>query len=138
MSVRITRTSDTELVRELHTELFPTAPLTDEELEGSEWWIATLDDVPVAFAGIQAEPTENRAFLIRAGVQSHVRGGGIQKRLINVRKRYAKKHGFASVYTYVWAGNFASMRSLISCNFKPYKVLQHDGATFLYLQHPLN
>lgn len=120
-SIRILKTDDLEEIAALDASLFPGAPrLTTNELEGSEWWVATWNGENVGYAGIALIPSDSKAFLTRSGVSPTVRGAGLQKRFIRTRIRYAKKHGILRCYTYCGTYNLPSMRSLISCGLKPY------------------
>lgn len=134
MGIKIARTDDLELIRELSDAYFPEYALTDKELDASEWWVATLDKEPVALAGIQLDIENNRAFLNRGLVLPQARGGGLQKRLIRVRKNYARASGIDRCYSYVWSGNIPSLRSLLACGFKPYFYQKIGDGEYIYLE----
>ena len=84
-------------------------------------------------AGLQ--PVIHRPGSIRAGVVKDARGRGLQKRLIRTRVAYAKRNRIPRCYTYVWVANYASMRSLIDCGFRPYTYERTNDMTFLYLEN---
>jgi GNAT superfamily N-acetyltransferase len=135
--LHIRQSDDVDTVRELHRIAFASsaAALKDDELEGSAWWIAEDNDVPVAFAGATCKM--DGVFLIRAGVIPGLRGSGLQKRLIRVRLRWAKRQGATRAYTYTAINNYPSMRALISTGFKPYTSTRRDDGSFLYFEKPL-
>jgi GNAT superfamily N-acetyltransferase len=131
----IRASDDWDTIQELDREAFPTSPkLTDEELSSSVWWLAYLDGVPVAYAGIWLIPAKKKAFLTRAAVAKIAQGQGLQKRLIRVRLRHAKRAGIPRVYTYTQAGNFASMKSLIACGLRPYYTSYGEANAFIYFE----
>lgn len=132
--IRIRQTDDLDTIAELDRAEFD-IPLTEEELNTSNWWLAHMGDEVVGFAGIQMKYAEGKAFLVRGAVLPVARGGGLQKRMIRTRVSFAKRLGINRCYTYVWAGNFASMRSLIACGFKPYYLNRTADVTYIYLQN---
>lgn len=89
---------------------------------GSYWWLAYMDDEPIAFAGLTPYDyiTKPAAFLSRAGVLPKARGHGIQKRLIRARERTAKKDGYNRVITYTSYDNIISANNLIKCGYLLY------------------
>jgi RimJ/RimL family protein N-acetyltransferase len=131
VKLKIRRTDDLELIKELSVEHFPDYKLEEEELEGAEWWLALLDGKPIGCAGLWVDSDRaHKAWLCRGLVAPEARGMGIQKRLIRARLRYAKKNNIPRVYTNVVCGNFASMRSLLACGLKPYYISDDN----LYLE----
>lgn len=111
-------------VADLEARCFP-----DDErysLEGSTWWLAELDGVPVGFGGAKRWELDGHVYLARAGVLPKARGRGLQKRLIRARTAWAKKAGARGVYTYTIA-NPASANSLISCGFRAFEPLYRWG-----------
>ena len=120
MSYRIEKTNNEELVLALQKWCLPED--TPEKFEGSEWWVAYSDktDEAVGFGGYtQSAHWHNTIYLCRAGVLPDHRGQGLQKRLIRVRLKHARKVGNTWAYTDV-SDNPASANSLISCGFKLY------------------
>ena len=84
------------------------------------WWIGYYNGTPVAFAGlVKSSQWHGTGYLCRAGVLRVCQGKGIQKRLIKLRMRFAKKQGFTHVVTDT-RDNPASANSLISCGMKMY------------------
>jgi GNAT superfamily N-acetyltransferase len=86
-----------------------------------QWWVVYNDEgEPVAFAG--ARPVEvgsKMIYLCRCGVVPEYRGRGLQKKLIRVRLRYARKAGFKTAVTDT-ADNVPSANNLIACGFTMY------------------
>jgi GNAT superfamily N-acetyltransferase len=68
---------------------------------------------------IQLEILPGTGYLCRAGVLESHRGRGLQKRLIRVRERKARKLGWTHVVTDTYE-NPASANSLIKCGFRSY------------------
>ncbi len=112
---------DHDLLLDLQRACFP----VDQPYDTARgwWWVAeTLDDVPVAFAGLSETYADPRmGYLCRAGVIPVARGAGLQKRMIRVRMRYARALGMREVVTDTAQGNHASANSLIACGFKMYE-----------------
>lgn len=137
MQYRLRRTDDIEIIHELDRQCFnaQTPAIDEDDLNDATWWLVEAsvegDWVPVGYGGVQ--PAPKGACLTRAGVLKAHRGAGLQKRLIRVRVAWAKAHGYARCYTYVWAGNLASMRSLIRQQFVPY-YWERGEVTFIYFE----
>lgn len=118
MSVRIRQTDDTVEINELERRFFyDSPPLKEHLMEGATWWVAEHEGMAVAFAGAVMRGSD--ASLIRSAVMREARGLGLQKRLIRVRLAWAKKQGALRAVTYTHVRSIASMRSLVSCGFKP-------------------
>lgn len=85
------------------------------------WWIAyTEDERPIGFAGlVRSYKWTDTGYLCRAGVMDGYTGHGLQKRLILLRLRQAKKLGWNWVITDT-TNNPPSSNSLINCGFKIY------------------
>lgn len=65
------------------------------------WWIV-YDDAgkPVGYAGVcPSHQWQGYGYLCRAGVMPTARGHGLQKRLLRVRERYAKRIGWHGLLT---------------------------------------
>ena len=117
MTIRIRQTDDIDLIRELHTQLFPADewPVTDK----TTCWLMTLDDDPVGFCTAD-DLGSGVVFMTRAGVLPVVRGGGLQRRLIRVRTAWARALGATAVITYTILQNYPSMINLLKSGFKFY------------------
>ena len=133
--LKLYRTEDLQGIHELDRAVFPAdRAIKDAELAAAEWWLVEWEGTPIAYGGIKLIPKEKRGLLVRAGVLHNFRGAGLQKRLIRARIRHAKRNGFPRVTTYVHVGNHASMRSLISCGFRPYRTEQHIAGPFIHFE----
>ncbi len=90
------------------------------DVSGGAWWIAYFDGNPAGFCSIKRSSRwSNAGYLCRAGVLRKFRGKGLQKKLIAVRVRYAKREGWDWVTSDTYK-NPASTNNLISCGFKMY------------------
>jgi GNAT superfamily N-acetyltransferase len=94
------------------------------------WWVAFDGKTPVAFANLRPSiRSPDTGYLSMAGVLPKWRGKGLQRRMIKARVVFARELGWHTVITDTINDNAASMRSLISCGFKPFlpQVLWGDG-----------
>ncbi len=136
--LRIHQTEDLEIVMELDRTLFPGEAMRLDEAEASNWWVAyTQDGTPVAYAGLSVPGPQKWGFLSRAGVLPVARGGGLQKRLIRVRERWARAHGLTHTWTYVATFNVPSQRSLIGCGYLPYRYVCDAAFAGIYFKRSL-
>lgn len=104
----------------LHRETFefPIEPLLSIEL--GTWWLGYDGEHPIAFCSLHpSQRFGNAGYFSRAGVLPSHRGFGLQKRLIRVRLREAKRLGYNVVYSDT-TDNPASANSLIRCGFHTY------------------
>ena len=110
----------------LQLEILPYDTLDD--ITSGAWWVAYVDGTPVGFCAIRRSSRwSNTGYLCRAGVRPKFRGQGVQKKLIRVRERYAKKIGWNWLISDTFE-NAASANSLISCGFKMYIPSRKYGA----------
>ena len=90
---------DVEHLRELHEMCFgDSAPQVT--YDKGAWWLVYKagDPEPVGFAGIVPSTLgTGYAYLKRSGVLPPHRGHGLQRRLITLRERWARKEGFHTV-----------------------------------------
>ena len=103
----------------LHAETFP----HDREPAWSAgaWWLAFDGEDAVAFAGVQpSKQFSDCGYLVRAGVLPAWRGRGLQRDLIRVRERYARRQGWAWLIT-ATHHNLPSANSLIACGYRLYE-----------------
>jgi ribosomal protein S18 acetylase RimI-like enzyme len=135
--IRIKQTDDLELIHELDRECFNayTPKIQDDDLGRTDWFVAERDGVPVAYCGVRPIPSQHRSYIHRVGVLPEARGMGLQKRLIRRCTLHSVKAGIPRLYTYVKASNLASLRSFISCGWKPYHVETCDIGTIIYLEN---
>jgi GNAT superfamily N-acetyltransferase len=69
--------------------------LKPDETDNGFWWLVFDDAKPVAFAGLlPGKRNIGYGYLARVGVHPKYRGHGIQRRLIRVRERMARKLGW--------------------------------------------
>ena len=111
----------TELLDSMHSICFPVgeAPAIDHKQWGL-WWIAYKDKEPIGFAAlVRSLRFENAGYLYRAGVLPEHRGHGLQKRLIDVRVRAAKRMKWVILFTDTHDSP-ASTNSLIARGFRVY------------------
>ena len=132
--MKLIRKPSPELVVSLDAACFP----SDDRVvpEESQWWAIYDGGKPIAYAGLRfcREPyNRGLAFLSRAGVLVSHRGQGLQRRLIGVRLREARRRAMREVVTYVVPNNLASANSLIRCGFRLYRPeYRWGGAAALY------
>jgi GNAT superfamily N-acetyltransferase len=89
-------------------------------VQEDHWWIAEVDGKSAGFACLKVFPDDNSAYLALAGVMPQYRGRGIQKLLIRVRERFARKLGAKVAVTYTAYLNWASANSLIRMGYTLY------------------
>lgn len=116
--IKFKRTTDYQSLVWMDSQLFPSDyPLS--EFENTVWWIGTLDGLPMCYCGIK-EIDEEYAYLNRAGVLKEFQGMGLQRRMIRIREKYAKREGFKWVITSTVRENYVSSNNLIRCGFLLY------------------
>ena len=117
--MKIARCSDIEVLVSLQRLVLP----ADKPLDpAAGWWWAAIDGgEAIAFAGMtRSQRWCDAAYLCRAGVAPAHRGRGIQKALIRVRERQARRLGLAWLITDT-CRNPASANSLIASGFRLYE-----------------
>lgn len=111
-----------EEIHGLHDAIFASdAPLPT--IGDAAWWYALDQNAPVGFAAIR--PCQNStnvglAYLYRCGVLPWHRGHGLQRRLLQVRERWARANGYHSIVTDCTIDNPASANSLIRAGYRLY------------------
>ena len=124
---RVDALKNSVLLNDLQRTILP-HDKTDDVSVGY-WWIACFDGNAIGFCALkQSNKWSDCGYLSRAGVLPEYRGQGIQKRLIKVRERQAKKLGWHWLISDTYR-NPASANSLISCGFKMYNPSEPYGAT---------
>jgi GNAT superfamily N-acetyltransferase len=92
--------------------------VTEYDTDVGRWWLAYHNGVPVAFAGLKKSASEPGAlYLVRSGVIEGHRGRGLHMRLIRVRERWARKHGWRGLRTDT-TDNHRSANNLIRAGFR--------------------
>jgi GNAT superfamily N-acetyltransferase len=103
-------------------------PLIRPDLPRGNWWLVYVrsadigplwsKDHPIGFCGLtNALATPGSGYLKRAGVLKAYRGQGLQRRMITVRERKARKLGLTTMLTDT-TDNPASANSLIRAGYK--------------------
>lgn len=92
--------------------------VTEYDTDVGRWWLAYFDETPIAFAGLKESASEPGAlYLVRSGVLKDHRGNGLHMRLIRVRERWARKHGWRKLRTDT-TDNHRSANNLIRAGFR--------------------
>ena len=105
------------LLRGLHEESFgDAAPVP--ELDYGWWWVGRDGREPVAFCGlVESTIGPGVGYLKRAGVLRSHRGRGLQRRMLSIRERRARRAGLSSVITDT-TDNVPSANNLIKAGYK--------------------
>jgi GNAT superfamily N-acetyltransferase len=132
MKFKVRMTTDMDLIRSINDEIF-----TEDKLELDEKtvaWVAwTEDEKPAAFCTAR-KLTHGILYMDRGGVYSKYRKQGIHRKLIKVRENFAKKNGYSKVITYVMKDNFASLFTLVRCDYRMYTPeYLYAGSNVIYL-----
>jgi GNAT superfamily N-acetyltransferase len=110
-------------VMRLHLRLFGSSadvPMPSENY----WWGVFAKGRVVGFAGLQVSiRVPNGGYLVRAGVAPSHRGFGLQRELIRVRERSARRRGWTVLHSDT-IDNPHSSRNLEACGFEPF-TLEH-------------
>lgn len=115
--MRIRRCSDEFILTDLQRRCLPSDDPLDPRI--GDWWVCWDGAEAVAFACLRVS-SFNEGYLARAGVLPVARGKGLQKRLIRIRERRARKLGMSWVITDTHRTNFASSNSLAACGYRLY------------------
>lgn len=122
-----------DLLRELHDTTFgDSAPIP--EFDHGFWWIVYADKEPAGFAGITPSTyLPNTGYLKRAAVLIEHRGRGLQRRLIAVRERLARKVKWDTIYTDTATFNVKSSNNLFRAGFELFRPNPiWNGEDYLY------
>jgi GNAT superfamily N-acetyltransferase len=96
-------------------------PAIRPDLPRGYWWLVYESEapkLPIGFCGLtEALATPGTAYLKRAGVLRAYRGQGLQRRMITVRERKARRLGIAYMLTDT-TDNPASANSLIRAGYR--------------------
>jgi GNAT superfamily N-acetyltransferase len=117
--VTFKRTKDAQALRALHSLILPAddVPALSANVAA---WIGWSSGTPVAFCTARYWRKDCSVFLERAGVLPIANGKGLQRRMIKLRERWARKCGAECVLTYVEAQNYASLCNLVRCGYRFY------------------
>ena len=84
------------------------------------WWVVEEDGQPAGFCGVHPSVQwGDTLYLCRAGVREEFRGRGLQRKMIQLRERAARRLGFRWLISDT-TDNPASANSLIGCGFKTF------------------
>lgn len=135
--MKIRRTSDWDACASIQLATCPDDTPETPAL-GNVFWLACDGKTPAAFASLRPGRTKGTAFLSRAGVLPVYRGLGLQRKLIRARVRWAKKHGYRRVVTYVLPDSSHSLANLLACGFDVYRPkIAWASGTVIYLKKRL-
>lgn len=99
------------------------------------WWIAQCEGEPAGFALMTPSSQWDKVgYLALAGVSPAYRGHRLQRRLIRIRERAARRLGWRTLVTEVIDNNPHSMRNLFREGFLPYvpaKPWGHKNAIYM-------
>jgi GNAT superfamily N-acetyltransferase len=121
MNFYIRHTENKDLVVKIHSIIFPADDFFDDFT--NIYWVAreSKSDEIAGFCQLSIEPPKhNTVFLSRAGTIKKFRGKGLHSKLIRVRERYARAHGYTWGITYTSADNIPSFVSLIRAGYRYY------------------
>lgn len=115
---------DFTAIGELHKDSFDGGLEALPALSGA-WWIVWYGETPIGFCGIHRSSCFKRtAYLCRVAVAQYHQGFGLQKRLIRVREKWARRNDIICVITDTDSENYASSNSLINCGYKMWEPRQ--------------
>ncbi len=134
--LRISQTTDLDLIAGLDRIVFGDEPL-GVLLKSSTWWVAREGGHVVAYAGAELTDDGKYMFLSRAGVLPVARGRGLQKRLIDVRLKWARAQGATHAWTYTSWDNVVSQASLVKRGFVPYTWCEDDDFRGIHFKRAL-
>jgi RimJ/RimL family protein N-acetyltransferase len=87
--------------------------------EKEAFWLVHRGNRPAGFCSV-ADIGYGVAYFSAAAVEKWARGGGLQRRMIRVRLRWARRRGLRTVVTYTVKDNYPSIANLIKCGFRFY------------------
>lgn len=118
--------SDSELLLFLQQRIFPSDPVLDPAV--GFWWTVRHGDEAVAFAALREVPSwPGSGYMARCGVLKDYRGHGLQRRLLTVRERMARRLGMERVISTTY-NNPASANNLIARGYRTYEPVTRWGA----------
>lgn len=122
--IAIRRCDDIDLILDLDERVMSGSSLiTRNAAQRSTWWVGYDGAKPVAYAGVCKGQKEWRglAYADRCGVLKEYRGQGLQRRMLRVRERYARKQGWTGLWAYSAAWNAYSSNNLIACGWQVFE-----------------
>lgn len=119
-TARVRTTRDFNLILKLDRGLFGAGVALPRQEH--TWWVATIEGEVAAYAGLGVYRDEGGyVFLSRVGVLPAYRGRGLQRLLIRIREREARRLGIRVALTYTARWNVASANNLIKCGYVLYR-----------------
>lgn len=83
------------------------------------WWVIEVDNKPAGYCGMHPSMQwSDTGYLCRAGVLEQFRGNGLQRKMISLRERAARRVGFKWLISDTARWNLASANSLAGSGFK--------------------
>jgi GNAT superfamily N-acetyltransferase len=108
-----------ELIRSFNARIAEWPTLQSRHIDDGFWWVATLEDEPVAFAGlVWFEPCFGVGYLKRCFVLPDHHGHGLQYRLLIARELKAKQLGWTMLLCECSAENRWSAANFLKCGFQ--------------------
>jgi GNAT superfamily N-acetyltransferase len=92
------------------------------------WWVVRDGGEPVAFAALRDVPSwPQTGYMARCGVLPKYRGRGLQRHLLTVREKMARRLGLLRVISTTY-NNPTSANNLIARGYRTYEPAQRWGA----------
>lgn len=137
--MRIVRTQEIALCRELHDRYLGEDCTFETPEAGNLYWLALHGDLPFGYCSMRPSVIDPYAiFLSRCVVTLGARGQGLQRRMIRVREREARRLDFWRCTTYTARDNMASAHNLIRCGYTLYRPTPpYAGDDELYFERHL-
>lgn len=86
------------------------------------WWVIEMRGQPAGFCGLHPSMQWGDAgYLCRSGVCEQFRGNGLQRKMIQLRERAARRLGYRWLLSDTARWNLASANSLAGCGFRLYE-----------------
>lgn len=132
MNFKVRMTTDMSLIETINDEIFPADKLHIDE-KTVAWIVYTEDGKPAAFCTAR-KLTYGILYMDRGGVYLKYRKHGIHRKLIKAREQFAKRNGYHKVITYVMKDNYASLFTLVRCDYRMYTPeYLYAGSNVIYL-----
>jgi len=118
--------TDESLLLFLQQRVFPSDPALDPAT--GYWWIVRHGSEAVAFAALRHVPSwPGSGYMARCGVLREYRGNGLQRHLLTVREKMARRLGMERVISTTY-NNPTSANNLIARGYRTYEPAQRWGA----------
>lgn len=135
MSYRFKSCFNIRILQSLHKKTFPTDDML--EFKNNINWVLCDDDNIVGFTSLKVFD-ETICFLSRTGILPKARKQGFHKKAIKLREKFARRHNFKYVVTYVSTDNSPSFVNLITSGYDIYTPeWKWVGSEFIYLRKKL-